>query len=114
MNWTQKKIVEWHKKTFPNETLTGMLLKLEEEVKEVYESQKNGEKEHSYEEMVDVMIVSIVLAGRFDSILGKYFRTLNLDYAVPNLDERINKKMEINQKRIWIYKNGVYRHKEGK
>ena len=47
MKWTDKKIVNWHKKTFPDCTIESQLAKLDEELKEVVEAQRNGEKEKS-------------------------------------------------------------------
>ena len=106
------KIVEWHKNTFPDATLESQLLKLDEELKEVVDAQRNGEKEKSYDELADVYIVSLVLAKRFDSTTGKYFLGLLEEHPAPESLKRVEKKMEINAKRKWIKKDGVYRHDE--
>ena len=112
MKWTDDKIVEWHTKTFPDATLDSQLLKLDEELKEVVDAQRNGEKEKSYDELADVYIVSVVLAKRFDSITGKYFLGLLEEHPAQESLKRVEKKMKINAKRKWIKKNGVYRHDE--
>ena len=112
MKWTDEKIVEWHKKTFPDRTYESQLAKLDEELKEVVEAQENGEKEKSYDERADVYIVSLVLAERFDSTVGLYFIGLLEDYPPPELSKRVDRKMDINAKRVWNKVNGVYRHKE--
>ena len=114
MKWTDKKIVNWHKKTFPDCTYESQLAKLDEELKEVVEAQRNGEKEHSYDELADVYIVSTVLKERFDSTIGKYFIGLLNEHPSPESLKRVDRKMDINQKRTWQKVNGVYRHKEEK
>lgn len=101
MSWTDEKIVDWHRKTFPNITLSEQLLKLEEELKEVVEEQRKGEKEKSYDEMADVYIVCTVLDKRFDSTTGRYFLGLIKEHPVGNLKKRVFKKMDINVKRKW-------------
>lgn len=101
MNWTDEKIVAWHKETFPYTTISEQLLKLEEELKKVVEAQKNGEKEHSYDEMADVYIVCTVLDKRFDSTTGRYFLGLIKEHPVRNIKMRVCKKMNINAKRTW-------------
>lgn len=112
MKWTDKKIVDWHKKTFPDCTLESQLAKLDEELNEVVEAQRNGEKEKSYDELADVYIVSLVLAKRFDSMIGKYFIGLLEEHPAPESLKRVDRKMEVNRKRTWYKVNGVYRHKE--
>ena len=112
MKWTDKKIVDWHKKTFPDCTYESQLAKLDEELKEVVEAQRNGEKEKSYDEVADVYIVSTVLKERFNSTIGKHFIGLLNEYPAPELSKRVDRKMDINAKRTWHKVNGVYRHKE--
>lgn len=114
MKWTDKKIVAWHKKTFPDCTFESQLAKLDEELKEVVDAQRNGEKEKSYDELADVYIVSLVLAKRFNSTTGKYFLGLLNEHPAPESLKRVDRKMDINAKRTWCKVNGVYRHKDGK
>lgn len=105
-----KDIVAWHTKTFPDCTFESQLLKLDEEIKEVVASKLEG-RIATYEEIADVYIVSVVLAKRYKSAIGKYFVSLVQEYPVPNLAVRVEKKMEINKKRVWVKIKGVYRHK---
>lgn len=112
MKWTDKKIVDWHKKTFPDCTYESQLAKLDEELNEVVEAERNGEKEKSYDEVADVYIVSLVLIKRFDSMVGRFFIGLLNEYPVPELLKRVDRKMDLNAKRVWYKVNGVYRHKE--
>jgi hypothetical protein len=112
MKWTDKKIVNWHKKTFPDCTLESQLAKLDEELKEVVDAQRSGEKEKSYDELADVYIVSTVLKERFDSTIGKYFIGLLNENPAPESLKRVDRKMNVNSKRTWTKVNGVYRHKE--
>ena len=112
MNWTYEKIVEWHKKTFPDCTYESQLAKLDEELKEVVEAQRNRLIENSFDELANVYIVSTVLKERFNSTIGAYFTLLLNEHPVPSLFERVDRKMDANQKRTWHKVNGVYRHKE--
>lgn len=112
MKWTDEKIVEWHKKTFPDCTYESQLAKLDEELKEVLDAERNKETEKSYDESADVYIVSLVLVKRFDSMVGRFFIGLLNKHPVPELLKRVDCKMDTNQKRVWHKVNGVYRHKE--
>lgn len=112
MKWTDDKILDWHKKTFPDCTYESQLEKLDEELKEVVEAQRNRLIEHSYDELADVYIVSTVLKERFNSTMGAYFTLLLNEHPVPELSKRVDRKMNTNQKRTWCKVNGVYRHKE--
>ena len=107
-----EEIVEWHKKTFPLCTFGSQLEKLDEEIKELCEAIRNGAKNHAAKESADVYIVSLVLLKRFNSHIGSYFLGLFDEYPVPHLEDEVRKKMEINKKRVWIFKDGVYRHEE--
>lgn len=113
MKWIDKKIVNWHKKTFPDCTYESQLAKLDEELKEVVEAQRNRLIEQSYDELADVYIVSTVLSKRFNSTIGNYFLGLLEDYPPTELSKRVDRKMDLNAKRTWCKVNGVYRHKEG-
>ena len=110
MKWTDKKIVAWHKKTFPDCSYESQLAKLDEELKEFVEAQRNRQIEHSYDELADVYIVSLTLAKRFDSTVGHYFLGLLEEHPAPELSKRVDRKMEVNQKRTWYKVNCVYRH----
>lgn len=81
-------------------------------MKEVVDAQRENKKEHSYDELADVYIVSIVLEKRFKSTIGSYFVGLLMENPAPESLKRIEKKMQINSKRKWIKKDGVYRHDE--
>lgn len=111
-DWNVKTIAEWHKRTFPEATLGNQLLKLDEEVKEVIEAQRAREFKRSYDELADVYIVACSLEGRFNSAVGSYFVSLIDEAPAPNMQDRIDKKMDENLKRKWEFKNGVYRHVE--
>lgn len=111
-DWNVKTIAEWHKITFPEATLESQLLKLDEELKEVVAAQRAREFEHSYNELADVYIVACSLKIRFNSTIGSYFVGLIEEKLSPNLQARIDKKMDENLKRKWEFKNGVYRHVE--
>lgn len=112
-----KEIIKWHKKTFPDATLEGQLLKLHEEVDEY-------EKVHTLEdktkELADVYIVAEALTRWgcslgikvFKYIFASYFGLCGKD-AVDTIFKEVKNKMEINKKRIWKKtKDGVYHHEK--
>ena len=90
MKWTDKDIVEWHKKTFPNCTAQEQADKVGEEIHELIMAIVNEEsKERIAEEVADVYIASLVLKERF-----------GVDLLLPI--EAIDKKMDENVKRKWV------------
>ena len=113
--------VHWHMDTFKECTFESQLVKLEEELnelKDVIEAEGEGVDRY-IEEVVDVLIVSYVLAIRFNSELGGFvFSEMehNLISEYPVLAKRVKKaledKMEINRNRIWVFENGKYHHVE--
>ena len=113
-DWNIKTIAEWHKSTFPDATWESQLLKLDEELEEVIEAQLAREFEQSYNELADVYIVACSLKERFNSTIGSYFVGLIEENPAPDMQARIDKKMNENLKRKWGFKNGVYRHVDKK
>lgn len=114
LNCELEKIKEWNEETFPDATLGGQLEKLEEEFEE-WLSAKN--KEETSKEFADIFIV---LGGlrRWKSYIGSN-QEITLTENMPievlgNLLIDINKKMEINRKRVWKKSgDGKFHHKEG-
>lgn len=99
-----EEIVEWHKKTFPDADLKSQKIKFLEEYKEYLES-------GDIMELADMFIVETVLNWRFDY---KDFYLLvckeKFNKKFYEVEDAVNKKMEINKKRTWHKVNGVYRH----
>lgn len=96
MKWTDKDIVEWHKKTFPNCTAQEQADKVGEEIHEMIMAIVNEEsKERIAEEVADVYIASLVLKERFG---------IELLFALSkkNKEDSIKKKMDENVKRKWF------------
>lgn len=101
MKWTDKEIVDWHKKTFPLCTIEEQAKKVKEEIQEVINTLINADGTDRYiEEVADVYIATLVLKQRF-----------GVDLRLPIL-EAIDKKMDENVQRKWTKVNGVYRHKD--
>lgn len=102
-------IIEWHKKTFPDATLSGQLKKFVEE-KEEYE---NADRSHRLEELADMFIVACGIS-RFDMWQGaaalSEVQFLFSHHDKRNVLKTIDKKMAINRKRKWSGTNGMYRH----
>lgn len=109
-----KSIIEWHETTFPDATLMGQEEKFEKEYKEYKES---GKKDIL--ELADMFIVACGVA-RFPNGSGSailcFVRTSNelekSNFTGDELQEAVDKKMEINRQRKWNFENGVYQHKE--
>lgn len=107
-----EEIKKWHEKTFPDATLAGQLAKLEEEINE----NLNADKESFLEEVADVLIVCAGLL-RFDSKIGvattnKYVEHANSD-ILAKIINAIQKKMEKNKKRKWKKTEDGRFHHEG-
>lgn len=107
-------ILSWHKKTFPDVKLEGMLLKLDEELGELVEAIKKEDEAEELKETADLYIVARILNDRFNSYIGAFFLGMIHNSEVKNLEQAVEKKMEINRKRKWNIKNGVYKHEEEK
>lgn len=91
MKWTDKEIVEWHKKTFPCCTIEEQAKKVKEEIQEVINTLINADGTDRYiEEVADVYIATLVLKQRF-----------GVDLHLP-ISEAIDKKMDENVKRKWV------------
>lgn len=96
MKWTDKDIVDWHKKTFPNCTVQDQADKVGEEIHEMIMAIVNEESnERIAEEVADVYIASLVLKERFG---------IELLFALSkkNKEDSIKKKMDENVKRKWF------------
>lgn len=106
-------IREWNKKTFPDATLAGQLMKLEEEINEFCMAKKDKKQD---EELADVFIV---LGGlrRWNSRIGAYYENTLLEdmtlLTMHKLYNSIKHKMEINRKRVWKKSgDGKFHHKK--
>lgn len=126
--WTNEKIVEWHKRTFPNATLETQLRKVEDELQEMKDAGMlflDGKVEHEFalEEVADVYIAAIALVGRWDSRVGAVICNFVIDMigGLAQVDEiyvkvfqkTINAKMDKNAKRTWHETApGYYQHVE--
>lgn len=107
MNWSMDDIETWHEETFPDATLEGQLIKLEEELKELDEATEGDEV---MKEASDVLIVCAGLR-RWNSMVGKTFEELFLIEENEVLQTFINAKMEKNKARIWAKTaEGTYHH----
>ena len=100
----------WFKKTFKDIKMSGQLLKLEEELREIRRAPKTKEKK----ELADVLIVIGGLRN-FNSVLGATLFNLIVDRMtfdeVAEIIELVNDKMIINRSRKWYKtKDGRYRH----
>lgn len=90
----------WNEETFPDATLEGQLMKLEEEFKELAEASQFWKKE---KEFADVFIVACGLT-RWGSVIASSL--LNDWLAFPEKDlkrilKNVRKKMNKNRNRTW-------------
>lgn len=114
--WTDEKIVEWHKKTFPDCTYDQQVCKLFDEMEEYY-------SEYDYDkalmELADVYIVALTTRERFGSLAADNLLTNmyenNGNYSKKQISFAVSRKMNINVKRKWKrLENGTYQHEENK
>ena len=114
MSETIQTIIDWHTQAFPDATLDGQIIKMEEEYKE-YTNTTPGTQDE-LDELADMIIVCCGIM-RFDMKLG----FANLVHAIYNLGVTthspeslwcaVEHKMEENRKRVWKKTNeGSYHH----
>lgn len=96
MSWTQKEIADWGRETFGvAKDPYSILHKVMEEFTEMLVAADDRAQEEVLKEAADVVITIIQLV---DNLGG-------------NLQEQIDKKMDINSKRTWVLTgDGVGRH----
>ena len=102
----EKEIIEWHTQTFPDATMEGQLIKLEEEMNELANSA------NSEEELKEAADVYIVLCGlkRWDCQIEKFVTRFWFVPAVT-LYKAVVEKMNKNKARVWEKTTeGTYHH----
>ena len=114
--WTDEKIVEWHKKTFPDCTYDQQVCKLFDELEEYY-SEPDHDK--ALIELADVYIVALTTRERFGSLAADNILIEKCDnngnYSKKQILSAVSQKMDINVKRKWKrLENGTYQHEENK
>lgn len=101
-----KEITKWHEECFPDATMEGQLIKLEEEMNEFLNSET---KEEKLKEAADIYIVLCGLK-RWDSQIGKFVMYYSFSYE-DDLYEAIVEKMNKNKARVWAKTaEGTYHH----
>jgi NTP pyrophosphatase (non-canonical NTP hydrolase) len=92
----QEDIKVWADAKIPQRTVAGQLIHLQNELNELMDEWKTQDLEKFKEELADVVIVAINIAGQ-----------ANID-----LEAQIMRKMEINKNRTWSApdKDGVIHH----
>ena len=108
-----KKIAKEHKKLFPKADRDSQYRKYLEEFDEWVLAPTVEDK---YNEAADCIICCIGLYNydkRGASYLLHNWRELFCDrVAIEKIEKLVNEKWEINKKRKWEFKNGVYHHIE--
>lgn len=101
--------IEEHKKLFPLADLNGQLLKLEEEIQEVYAAETLNDK---IEELADCIICCIGIHRFAPQTAGFIIKSILDKYNdfVPEIYDAVENKWKINLNRKWEYKNGRYHH----
>lgn len=90
-------IVEWSIKEFPDLTMEKQLVKLSQEIDEVFQAKREGNDDDVIYELADVYIVSRILADRFDNSIGRYFIGLLTENPTQRAMEAVKEKMEKNR-----------------
>ena len=106
MEKLENEIIEWHTQTFPDATMEGQLIKLEEEMNEL------ANAENKEEELKEAADVYIVLCGlkRWNCQIGKFITHY---WFVPALTlyKAVVQKMNKNKARTWAKTTeGSYHH----
>ena len=89
MKWTDEKIVEWHKETFPKATPDSQIAKMESELGELLL------------EAADVYIAATNAEKRFGSVAARVIKGLLYKILGEALLEAVDMKMDINVKRTF-------------
>ena len=116
-------IAQWHEKTFPDATLQTQTDKFADELKELRTemTKQPADIESVFMELADCAIVACGLcrwgmagARAFASVVAitEKIELPNDINPVTMLTASIERKMEINRKRIWANNNGKYQHIE--
>lgn len=113
MSETVESIAKWHKETFPGSTLEAQNDKF---VKEFEEWRESG-----YQDILEIADMYIVACGlkRFSELAFTACMTIitcecyKQGITTQMLENAVNKKMEVNRKRIFEYNNGMYQHRPG-
>lgn len=102
----ENEIIEWHTKTFPDATIEGQLIKLEEEMNEFSNSET---KEEKLKEAADIYIVLCGLK-RWDCQIEKFLTRFCFAPSI-SLYNAVVEKMNKNKARIWAKTTeGTYHH----
>lgn len=95
VKWDAKKITNWSAETFGNPDFHATAKRMKKEIDEFYEAIEKGDLENAIEEMVDIEVM-----------LRQCAHLSGID-----LDEGVDSKMEINQKRVWARtEDGDFQH----
>lgn len=113
--WTADLIMAWQKKVFPKATVLGQIKKFREEYNEFIAATKAGKKRASVEELADMYIVACGLLRLSTSSGLKAMNDFTwliceANVKFESLQAPINRKMDANVARKWVYKNGNYHH----
>jgi hypothetical protein len=108
-------IISFQKVTFPKANLANQMEKFEEETEEFLKETDPAKK---IEELVDMFIVSIGVSEMSPAgkVIGfSLFNTVidlqsKLCETLTEFKEAIQKKMEINKARTWVFENNIYHH----
>ena len=99
-------VTNWHRETFPEADAESQVRKLEEELREYYDSYDDSE-------LADVLICSIALWRRFKQNIGQaVFVYASHIISASKANLIVGEKMKINRARNWQKIDGVYRHVE--
>lgn len=106
-----EKMAKEHEKLFPQADLTSQCLKAGEEIREFKSAKGTAQV---VKELADVAICCIGIY-RFDRDIAEYIYMTAMSYADTlglrsSIEEEVNRKWDINTKRKWVFKNGVYKH----
>lgn len=110
-----------HEKLFPRADLESQIVKLEEEIKEFEEAEKQNNSKQMLKELADAGIVCVGIYRFTPEVAKALYRLFNEEYFIRHADyygstnqfdfeNEINHKWEVNESRTWEWTGTTYHH----
>lgn len=106
-----KEVIDWNTNFLPDNTLNMQLRKVMEEIREVIKAKNSKEYMAEWADL----LISVIGIKRFSEQEFYVHMGFLIECDRPNLNEIVEesfKKLEVNKRRKWVIKNGVYHHEE--
>ena len=102
-----EKMAKEHEKLFPKASLESQVWKLEEELNEFF----NANKDEKIKELADIYIVCIGIYRFTPTVANEFLEGLTcMDYNWSLVEEEVNRKWQVNLNRKWEWNGKTYKH----